>query len=108
MARYIDADKLISQLDLRYSAESEFAEQIRAQPTADVVEVRHGKWELHNDGSGTCSHCKTRQKHIWDFDNSQNYCGRCGAKMAEAQNEKTRIKDCPQQMAMGKSGSIRN
>lgn len=56
-------------------------EVLEDTPTADVEEVKHGQWELHNDGSGTCSHCKTRQKHIWYFDNMQNYCGHCGARM---------------------------
>ncbi len=55
--------------------------ELELVPAADVEEVRHGEWVLHKDGSGTCSHCKTRQKNIWDFDNMQNYCGHCGAKM---------------------------
>lgn len=49
--------------------------------TADVVEVKHGEWILHSDGSGTCKICNTHQKDIWDMDNWQNFCGRCGAKM---------------------------
>lgn len=50
-------------------------------PTADVVEVRHGEWVLHKDGSGTCSECQFTQKNVWDFENWQNFCGHCGAKM---------------------------
>ena len=50
-------------------------------PTADVVEVKHGEWYLHPDGSGTCSNCNRIQKSVWDFDNIQNYCPNCGAKM---------------------------
>jgi hypothetical protein len=42
---------------------------------------RRGKWRLHEDGSGTCDQCKTTQKNVWDYDNWQNYCGHCGAKM---------------------------
>ena len=48
---------------------------------ADVVEVKHGKWILHSDGSGTCSLCNRRQIAVWDCDNIQNYCGKCGAEM---------------------------
>ena len=48
---------------------------------ADVVAVRHGKWKLHDNGDGTCDQCHFRQMHIWDYDNWQNYCGVCGAKM---------------------------
>ena len=50
-------------------------------PTADVAEVRHGEWRLHPDGSGTCNQCGRTQKAVWDFDNAQEYCGKCGAKM---------------------------
>ena len=42
---------------------------------------REGEWIFHNDGSGTCNQCNTTQKHIWDMDNYQFYCGHCGAKM---------------------------
>ena len=50
-------------------------------PSTDFVPVRRGQWELHDDGSGTCDQCGTRQLHIWDFDNWQNFCGHCGADM---------------------------
>lgn len=48
---------------------------------AEVAEVKHGTWKLHKDGSGTCDQCRFTQKNVWDYDNSQNYCGHCGAKM---------------------------
>lgn len=48
---------------------------------AEVGVVKHGRWKLHNDGSGTCDQCRFTQKHIWDDDGWQNYCGVCGAKM---------------------------
>lgn len=50
-------------------------------PAADVVEVRHGRWRLNRNGSGTCSECGMTQNDVWDFDNWQRYCGCCGAKM---------------------------
>lgn len=50
-------------------------------PEADVAEVKHGKWKLHPDGSGTCSVCGKHQICIWDVDNWQNFCGHCGADM---------------------------
>ena len=40
-----------------------------------------GEWIFHKDGSATCNQCNTTQKHIWDMDNYQSYCGHCGAKM---------------------------
>ena len=54
-----------------------------AIPAADVVEVKHGRWTLHNDGSGTCDQCGFTQKNVWDYDNWQSYCGVCGADMRE-------------------------
>lgn len=40
-----------------------------------------GKWIFNPDGSGTCDQCGFTQKNVWDYDNYQNYCGHCGAKM---------------------------
>jgi hypothetical protein len=62
-------------------AKHSVVKMIYEQPAADVVEVRRGKWKLHDDGSATCSECGCRQLHIWDFDNHQNFCGVCGADM---------------------------
>ena len=62
--------------------------QIDELPRADVVEVRHGEWKLHPDGSGTCSCCNRTQKSVWDYDNAQNFCGHCGAKMEGERREK--------------------
>lgn len=44
-----------------------------------------GKWKFHKDGSGTCSECHITQKNIWDYDNWQNFCGHCGAKMTKGE-----------------------
>lgn len=52
-------------------------------PAADVVEVVRGRWKFHNDGSGTCDQCHFTQKHIYDDDGWQNFCGVCGADMRE-------------------------
>ncbi len=48
---------------------------------AETVEIKHGGWILHPDGSGTCKVCGKHQMYIWDFDHWQNFCGVCGAKM---------------------------
>ena len=50
-------------------------------PTIEAGPVRHGRWEFHKDGSGTCNQCHFTQKHIYDDDGWQNYCGVCGAEM---------------------------
>ena len=94
MARYIDADEL--KLKIRRTlmpnvdfdgtvpvedAERFFLSLINKQPTADVEEVKHSEWKLYNDGSGVCKNCKTHQRAVWDIDNIQRFCIRCGAKM---------------------------
>lgn len=53
---------------------------------ADVKPVVQSKWKLNKDGSGTCQNCHCTQGAIWDHDNWQNYCGRCGADMRGYQN----------------------
>ncbi len=50
-------------------------------PTIEAEPVKHGRWILHDNGSGTCDQCRFTQKNVWDDDNQQNYCGVCGAKM---------------------------
>lgn len=65
------------------SALSAVEGKIAGLPDADVVEVKHGEWILHNDGSGTCKVCGRHQKAIWDMCSWQKYCGHCGAKMDE-------------------------
>ena len=91
MARYIDADKLALEVQ-RYlmpnvdddgtvtveNAERYFLNLIKKQPTADVVEVRHGEW-LPQIVSGVkawdCSECKTIGSPHW------KRCPVCEAKM---------------------------
>lgn len=51
---------------------------IKNQPTADVQEVRHGKWIEYDNGVQTCSECG--EEHEWQ-DYRASYCEDCGAKM---------------------------
>jgi hypothetical protein len=48
---------------------------------ANVIKIIHGRWKLCKDGSGICDNCGRTSKNVWDYDNYQNYCGHCGAKM---------------------------
>ena len=50
------------------------------------VEAVHAKWKLHDDGSATCSNCRRRSLIVWDFDNHDNFCRHCGAKMDGGNN----------------------
>lgn len=47
-----------------------------------IFKPNTAKWNLHKDGSGTCSHCFMTSKNVWDYDNYQKYCGSCGSKMS--------------------------
>lgn len=60
-------------------------------PSADVVEVRHGRWEHNDDGYGCenlwwCSACKKEFVLIagTPCDNGYYYCPNCGADMRGA------------------------
>ena len=61
--------------------EDEVEDMVGKLVVDDVEKIKHGKWTMHIDGSGTCNQCGTTQKNVWDYDNWPNYCGHCGAKM---------------------------
>ena len=77
--RLIDADALREMCDSPYWCV--WLSEIDDAPTIEAEPIKHGRWELRNDGSGTCSECHFTQKNVWDYDSHQNYCGVCGAKM---------------------------
>ena len=83
---YIDREAAIKIAVENYKSNNQFdvLEMVEAMediPIADVAEVKHGEWRLRPDGSGTCNQCGRTQKAVWDYDNAQEYCGKCGAKM---------------------------
>lgn len=101
MARYIDAEKLYTRVKektnpygkptLDYESGVKVLDMIKEAPTADVVEVRHGKWEAKEHTSIStnrhyytfrCSECKR-----WNGTHRQNYCPNCGAKMDGGKND---------------------
>lgn len=52
------------------------------QPTANVVEVRHGKWDfVQLDDCIICSECKSSWNVLDNCTETFNYCPNCGAKM---------------------------
>lgn len=94
MARYIDADFVTANINrvleekkteketTAYFAFEQFKFLLGQAPTADVVEVKHGKWEVRiliffdSEKVGyRCSECNT----TWDV--AMKYCPNCGAKM---------------------------
>lgn len=92
MARYIDADRLISRLntfnewckDERLQGSIFAVDVIKDEPTADVQPVRRGKWEKEE----ICTNCKTNIEDLFEGEFYYNcedlrFCPHCGAKMIE-------------------------
>lgn len=81
MAEYIDKEAL---RDALYEADAITMNGVKILnqfPSADVVPVRHGRWETNSDrpDSLICSIC-TCGFDVWKHD-PHNYCPNCGAKM---------------------------
>ena len=96
MARYIDADAIITKLKILYEDEwnrntcttwansfSHCEEIIEEQPTADVRDVLRGKWIAYQDGKYHCSRCDdvAPKGYRW------NYCPNCGADMRGVEDD---------------------
>lgn len=91
MARYIDANKVMEEIkqigshNLCGWSTIGVKDLIDRQPTADVVEVKHGYWIYHYSGrelGGTdaplCQKCSVCGEYTVD---EENFCPNCGAKM---------------------------
>ncbi len=96
MPRYIDAEYMFKCETCRHcrgeykcntfcdSGES-YSPNMSKIPTADVVEVRHGKWEINCDGYYPyCGNCKTEPENGV----MTKYCPECGAKMDGERKDK--------------------
>lgn len=85
MSRNIDKDKIIQAIkndcfSVAYYSEPETPEFIIIQTKADVVEARHGKWQLGKSGCMYfCSQC-SYAAHPREVD-EWCYCPRCGMRM---------------------------
>lgn len=96
MSRYIDAEKIkFEPIDIivrgitRRTIERMATEtEINAMPTADVEEVRHGKWDVWGDRH-CCSECS--QWALFDeyehIEILSYFCPKCGAKMDKEKEE---------------------
>ena len=69
-----DADK--EEFDLYDS----YMNEVESIPSADVVEVVHGRWEWHKN-HWECSACRGSRFHDIVLGLDAEYCGYCGAKM---------------------------
>ena len=91
MSRYIDADKLCKDLTEMAKYQEPYKQStilgvvstIENVRTADVIEVRHGKWQIVESDLGyvemRCSLCGC--EHLFDTKQGYPYCPSCGAKM---------------------------
>lgn len=90
MSRYIDADKLVKFYEVAMNDEwnkktapsswTDAYDNVIADiedniPTADVVEVKHGKWTSIGLMNPQCSLC-----HKYNYEESR-FCPNCGTKM---------------------------
>lgn len=90
MSRYIDAYKLWDAVDSIDTVQGlsnavfiyDVIQAIENEPTADVQEVRHGKW-AHLGGDEWCCTCcgfVITTEGAWE-EPAEKYCSYCGAKM---------------------------
>lgn len=75
------AKKILAE-DYAYTA----AKVLDTVPTADVQEVRHGKWELIDECANEGIYCSNCHKKVYraKYANQKvksNFCPNCGAKM---------------------------
>ena len=104
MSRYIDADELKRSLWAKIREEEvpkgevgkyileDFIEMVAHFPTAEVAEVKHGRW-LYEGKRGRfpvcrCSVCGNEENADWAvLGGNVNYCPNCGALMVNDEVE---------------------
>lgn len=84
---YIEREALINKIHKRFRPDTKLSAVylvglIGDEPTADVQEVRHGKWCHIDADEWCCSYCG----HVVSTEGSwekptKKYCSECGAKM---------------------------
>ena len=91
MARYIDVDKFTEDLRSQHCLNCVSYDGLKCKtceiddtiafvestPTADVVEVKHGKW-IKDNNKRTCSECGY---YYFANDVNTKYCAECGTAM---------------------------
>lgn len=97
MPEYIEREATIKEATFMFDVALGYCkcvlvEDIEKQPTADVVEVRHGYWHLVNNCANEGVYCSVCNKKVYktNYANQKiksNYCPNCGAKMDSVQNE---------------------
>ena len=92
--RYLDIDKTIKAFEEQHGSESTLLNCynadwilsfIESQHTADVQEVKHGKWELIGKNVSKCTSCGCARNIKTQF--GWNFCPVCGARMGEEEQQ---------------------
>ncbi len=83
MARYFNADILIEIIkndcmEQSYYSKKDAIDCVECMPTADVVEVKRGKWITDESEVVICSECG--EEHYWQ-EFRASFCDNCGADM---------------------------
>lgn len=98
MSRYINIDKVLSELclshkDIIYIDKNETAERIRKIPSIDI-EPKRGEWKIEETesvwGKGymlTCSECGDTFRVTESALSHEHFCPNCGADMREREGE---------------------
>lgn len=93
MPKYIDANLLKADFTGNFTkayAVPLIKSIIDQQPTADVQEVKHSRWEHYND-TARCVRCDYYTKDAYFDDHDKivlpKYCSNCGAIMDEEEEE---------------------
>lgn len=90
MSKYIDAEKIKQTFcaECNHTIKCEDCDidyHFRHAPTADVQEVRHGRWIPNDNGTYSCSLCQSwipNEQHHY-----ARYCLYCGASMMDEVEE---------------------
>lgn len=87
MSRYIDADKA-KEKKVYSKDRHEYVVPVAELdwlPTADVQEVKHGKWELIGKNVSKCTSCGCARNIKTQF--GWNFCPVCGERMGEEEQQ---------------------
>ena len=78
------AERVIRETSTLAFTREDVIQRLSAIPTADVVEVVHGRWEYLQDDEWRCSNCHTvfNTGGKW-IPMTDNFCSECGADMRE-------------------------
>lgn len=89
--KYIDKFALLEKAKTMQYGSIPFS-MLYNEPTADVVEVKHGEWIKHDDENRVYYACSVCHMEFYILDGtSMNYCPNCGSEMEIKKGEKDGI-----------------